>query len=353
MKKLLLPFCLLLTNFIHAQLPQMIKDSKNAWVVSFTSDIRLDMLSDEQVKKVIDDSGLSIEGGLDVLKLVENPHFQMNEGYQTLIYSLLNAANNHQIPIYSDKMCTQPFAPERLTQIDTLLLVDPTTYEQKIRVVVNTINPDDILLFRIYQSLAYQPSTGTWVSQVFALAPLKTRYTEDGHFVRYEPLFWIKVNNNKPKLDSKSITYAVRSRPRLKTGYLTFEEAEIHKRTTKEMPLQHFLDKANSDAKLPLYSVESWREKTLLSMKQRREMIFSSDTTIMIDPNTYESKEKVVLNQIKTEDIKKLRLVQEWFWDDRKKVLSVRLVGVAPMVDVRNEADEFLYSKPLFYRRFD
>jgi Gliding motility associated protein GldN len=119
------------------------------------------------------------------------------------------------------------------------------------------------------------------------------------------------------------------------------------------MPMEHFIEKAKTDAQIPLFDADSWREKTKLEMAIRKTMFNSTDTINQIDPVTYETKVRVVQNNIKISDLKKLRLVQEWAWDNKKKALSVRLVGVAPMRAVLNEAEEFMFLQPLFYRRFD
>jgi hypothetical protein len=104
---------------------------------------------------------------------------------------------------------------------------------------------------------------------------------------------------------------------------------------------------------MPLFSTESWREKFVLSMEQRKGMINRTDTITQIDPATYETKTKIIYNKIEVADLKLLRLSQEWAWDNRKKVLSTRLIGVSPMKPVNNDAGEFLFLQPLFIRRFD
>ncbi|MBL7813462.1 MAG: hypothetical protein JNL70_00555 [Saprospiraceae bacterium] len=62
---------------------------------------------------------------------------------------------------------------------------------------------------------------------------------------------------------------------------------------------------------------------------------------------------KVIENRLEKSEIKELRLVQEWYWDNRKQKLRVRFIAVAPIKFVHNEAGEFLYRQPLFYRRTD
>jgi hypothetical protein len=46
-------------------------------------------------------------------------------------------------------------------------------------------------------------------------------------------------------------------------------------------------------------------------------------------------------------------MIQNWYWDDKKKMLEIYLSAKSILKDVKNEAGEFLYKRPLFYRRTD
>jgi hypothetical protein len=51
--------------------------------------------------------------------------------------------------------------------------------------------------------------------------------------------------------------------------------------------------------------------------------------------------------------IYKLRIIQDWYWDEKLKNICVRLFAVAPMKKIYNDADEFIFDLPLFYRLND
>jgi hypothetical protein len=53
---------------------------------------------------------------------------------------------------------------------------------------------------------------------------------------------------------------------------------------------------------------------------------------------------------VKPEDLPLLRLVHNWFWDDKKKQISIRLERVAPVTRVNDDAGNYLYRRPYFYR---
>jgi hypothetical protein len=51
--------------------------------------------------------------------------------------------------------------------------------------------------------------------------------------------------------------------------------------------------------------------------------------------------------------IYKLKIIQDWYWDEKLNNICVRLFAIAPMKKIFNEAGEFLFDLPLFYRLND
>jgi hypothetical protein len=71
---------------------------------------------------------------------------------------------------------------------------------------------------------------------------------------------------------------------------------------------------------------------------------------VTFDPETYEEKVMVENHSITAESLYRLRLVENWFWDERKKRLKVQLVRFAPMLEVRDDMDNYRFDRPLLYR---
>ena len=80
-------------------------------------------------------------------------------------------------------------------------------------------------------------------------------------------------------------------------------------------------------------------------------MLVKTDTIVTFNPETYEQTTEIKRREINADSIHELRLIQTWYWDDKRHRLSIHLEGVAPMVDVLNDMEEVKYSKPMFYRR--
>jgi hypothetical protein len=59
------------------------------------------------------------------------------------------------------------------------------------------------------------------------------------------------------------------------------------------------------------------------------------------------------LVQYGTKALSKLRIIQDWYWDEKLNTICVRLFAIAPMKKIYNEAGEFLFYMPLFYRLND
>lgn len=78
----------------------------------------------------------------------------------------------------------------------------------------------------------------------------------------------------------------------------------------------------------------------------------SVDTIQQVDPITYETKLKIVVNKLNTDDIKRFRVKEEWFFDKQYSTLKVRILGIAPLKDVTDELGNFAYEQPLFWIRY-
>ncbi|MBL7817315.1 MAG: hypothetical protein JNL70_20075 [Saprospiraceae bacterium] len=90
-------------------------------------------------------------------------------------------------------------------------------------------------------------------------------------------------------------------------------------------------------------------------MKERNRIFDRRDTIpYCFPPADYKGDGAIVLhNRLKEEDLPNLRIVQEWYWDNHKNELLVRLHSIAPMQNCTNEAGDFLYREAIFYRKND
>ncbi len=76
----------------------------------------------------------------------------------------------------------------------------------------------------------------------------------------------------------------------------------------------------------------------------------SQDTIITFDPDTYEEVVKIVRNDINYEDVKRFRVKEVWFFDEESSKLGVRILGIAPLLDVKDKnTGVFIREQPMFW----
>lgn len=112
------------------------------------------------------------------------------------LFSILMAGiDESKIRAFSEDNFNNPLRPDEVASMlattDTIVTFDPETYEEKIQVVYNTMDPEDINRYRIKEIWFFDEETSTLQVRILGVAPLRDVYGEDGEF-RYEsPMFWI------------------------------------------------------------------------------------------------------------------------------------------------------------------
>ena len=114
-------------------------------------------------------------------------------------------------------------------------------------------------------------------------------------------------------------------------------------------PLFTILSDAALSGDLTVYSADNDHFTKPLAPEDVRAMMFKHDTIYRFDPDTYEEEVKVVENEMNWEDVRRFRLKEVWFFDSRTSTLRVRILGIAPLVDVKDDQGNFRYEKPLFW----
>ncbi len=118
-----------------------------------------------------------------------------------------------------------------------------------------------------------------------------------------------------------------------------------------EEPFFKILSEAATKGDLPVYSTDEdgAKFKKRLSTDDVLSMLSKTDTVVTFDPETYEEKVQIVRNDINWEDVKRFRIKEVWFFDKETSTLQVRILGIAPMIDVRDNEGNFRFEKPMFW----
>ncbi|MFT4758466.1 MAG: gliding motility associated protein GldN [Paraglaciecola sp.] len=116
-----------------------------------------------------------------------------------------------------------------------------------------------------------------------------------------------------------------------------------------ERPFFSILMDATTDGSLTAYSTEDDKFTSPLTPEEVASMGATVDTVITFDPETYEEQIQVVRNDLNPEDVKRFRMKEIWFFDEETSTMQVRILGLAPLIDVKDENGNFRYEKPMFW----
>ena len=110
---------------------------------------------------------------------------------------LSNAATNGDLPVYSteDDKFTKRLSTDdvlsMLSKTDTIVTFDPETYEEKVTVVRNDINWENVRRFRLKEIWFFDKETSTMQVRILGIAPLIDELDNQGNFRFERPLFWV------------------------------------------------------------------------------------------------------------------------------------------------------------------
>lgn len=116
-----------------------------------------------------------------------------------------------------------------------------------------------------------------------------------------------------------------------------------------EMPLFTVLEEGIETGELTAYSGENDQFKELLDLEQLKSIMYKSDTVEVYNHDTGNMDMVVVTDELNPEDIMRYRVKEVWYFDKNEAQMKVRILGIAPMLEVRDELGNFKYELPLFW----
>ncbi|MBP6184866.1 MAG: gliding motility protein GldN [Saprospiraceae bacterium] len=73
------------------------------------------------------------------------------------------------------------------------------------------------------------------------------------------------------------------------------------------------------------------------------------DTILTYDPETYEEIIQVVRNDLNPDDIKRFRIKEVWFFDKETSTVKVRILGIAPIRELKDDNGNIRGELPMFW----
>ncbi len=255
---------------------------------------------------------------------------------------------SNRLKIYADSECQKQLDSSILISIDTATNCWATSFSNQYHTVRNKILSSSISEYRLKHFMFYDERKSKWDIVAISVAALVNDYDEKRDIVGKKPIFWFNVINEKPKLSSNDIVWA--KRITTKGNSIDLDSVKVFKGASVN-PMIDFIAALKNKPKMSFYLGDDFSDKRKLTLYDRAKIISWVDTlTEMKNGEVINSVEKKELDITK---IRKLRLVQNWFWDENKKRLSVWLEAVAPMKQEEDEEGNFLYKRALFYQRND
>lgn len=76
--------------------------------------------------------------------------------------------------------------------------------------------------------------------------------------------------------------------------------------------------------------------KAPMTASEVESAFYKTDTTVVTDYDTYEEKIEITKDELFYEDINRYRMKEIWFFDEEASMLKVRILGIAPVLDVKD-----------------
>lgn len=342
MKKILFSIlCLILTVAgLQAQYRDLLDDPNITWVSEYTTDFQPSFDFFTEGKQVLNDATLVKFSNPGNLNNGIYPH-----GYDQLCawqgeYLIADLADG-MYETYEDEQMRRPLSKEallsRITQQDTIAIFDPKTFQENVTITRSTITSDKVSALRAKFVLYYDKKTGTFGSRLLAFAPMLQSNAS--------PALWVKAPeptmNAHTALQSDDVTFAVQTRMKGNAPVL----AKLPK-------IKGSLDAGNFWEEIIASPSNTFRSPAIdkpLSKEEIKTINNPTDTVITYDPETQVEKSTIVRHDNLLKEVKTIRLVHLWCYDKKRKQLTCRQTGMAPMVEVRDTGGVFRFSKPLFY----
>ena len=130
---------------------------------------------------------------IDVREKINDAFKSPHKPFFTILREL---AENGDIAVFTDEFFREPMTIEEidgvLNSIDTTTVFDYDTYEEKVEVVKNEINWEDIKQFRVKEVWYFDKEVSQLESRILGISPIHDNIDYETGELKYSlPLFWV------------------------------------------------------------------------------------------------------------------------------------------------------------------
>jgi gliding motility associated protien GldN len=116
-----------------------------------------------------------------------------------------------------------------------------------------------------------------------------------------------------------------------------------------ESPLFNIFTEAAQKGELTLYSTENDHFTKPLSAAEIDRKLHKIDTILVANVENGTEDVQIVSSDINWENVKRYRVKESWYFDTRTGSLNVRILGIAPLIEIMDEKGDFKFEQPLFW----
>lgn len=286
-------------------------------------------------------SSIPAQKSIATLKLLNKNRF-FDSNY-LLGHSIKNAVEEGILTIYKDQNCTKVYILREMdygtsrVEVDTVTTFDAETFKEEVKIVKSyiPIYPGVNIEYRLSQDWFIDENTNQLSTIITKIGIEKT--SEE------ERRLWFAFENQ--------ITKAVTAKEIEKSSVIWAKSVEYDGNFEGKKLDEYVLTPAHLAKHL---LIDPYTNEPLSVEKAMDAFGPIMDTIITFDPETFAEEAKIVRTEgTNIKDIKKYRVAQDFYYDEATKSIGVRLLGIAPLIEVYDKAGEYRYSKPFFWIVYD
>lgn len=117
-----------------------------------------------------------------------------------------------------------------------------------------------------------------------------------------------------------------------------------------ERPFFDILQTAISNGDVTVYSGETDNFSMVLSKEEAMAVGTIIDTMVVPDfDNLGRDKLKVIRHEVDYTQVKRFRIKEAWYFDEESSTMKVRILGIAPIMEMTDENGNFRYEQAMFW----
>lgn len=287
--------------------------------------------------------------GVSTLKLLRA---DLSKGFGSSIFLaelVYNEMGLDRMAIFEDPDCSIPTTWDKVFRSQAVT-IDPETGEEKVVIGCLDINPSETFKnWRVRQILSYREKDVVWQGTLKAVAPLMELRNNNGDSIGMKPLFWFRPGNTRPALTDPDIVWAKKTvNTQTKTLVPITRISPMAAGDTLPPLLNHLREVVEQRLNIPVYKSNS---REMYTAEERRTLITRTDTATYCFSGGPNGESFFVVHFDRFEAVHYLQLEQSWYWDQRRRRLSICLDAVAPLQDRYTNEGDFRDRKPMFIMR--